>query len=124
MVVLAMISGCASTAVTHLDIRPVEAPEGRVVLDQGVIEFGDSDDVVDLYIDALCPYCKQYESLHADRLFSEASDGKITLRVHPLAILDRLSAETLSTAHDTRGGTPVKWSTSKSSIALLGDDRW
>ncbi len=41
------------------------------------------------YIDWSCPVCKQFEATYASKLQSLAATGKITLEVHPVAILDR-----------------------------------
>ena len=51
------------------------------------------------YIDWSCPVCKQFEATYASKLQSLAATGKITLEIHPVAILDR---NFLSSAYSTR----------------------
>ncbi len=46
---------------------------------------------VDVYEDFLCPVCHEFENRSGGALRQMATDGKITLRYHPIAILDRAS---------------------------------
>ncbi|MBF4632819.1 thioredoxin domain-containing protein [Agreia pratensis] len=67
---------------------------GAAHLDDGFVQIGTGPKVVDLFVDPLCPYCKLFEETSGELLFSEAATGRATLRVHPLAILNRLSQGT------------------------------
>jgi protein-disulfide isomerase len=60
--------------------------------------------VVDIYLDPLCPFCKKFEQLSGPFLVDEASAGNATLRIHPVALLDRLSA---GTAYSTRASAAL-----------------
>ena len=46
---------------------------------------------VDIYEDFLCPNCNRFEQANAAALKQLTDAGKITLRYHPVAILDRAS---------------------------------
>jgi protein-disulfide isomerase len=46
---------------------------------------------VDVYEDFLCPICHEFENESGAALRQMADAGKITLRYHPIAILDRAS---------------------------------
>jgi protein-disulfide isomerase len=52
---------------------------------------------VDLVFDYLCPFCKQLEDTRGAELRQLAEKGDITLVLHPVAILDRLSSTQYST---------------------------
>ncbi|MBB2975452.1 protein-disulfide isomerase [Microbacterium endophyticum] len=71
---------------------PGVAPEAsNVNTDTGAIVFGDGPDVVDTYIDFMCPYCNQFEQSEGETIQGLIESGDITLNVHPVSILDRLS---------------------------------
>lgn len=58
-------------------------------------EAVDPDTVrVDVYVDFLCPYCRQFEEINAADLAELREAGDITVFYHPIAILDRYSAGT------------------------------
>ncbi|MDG4767482.1 thioredoxin domain-containing protein [Solwaraspora sp. WMMD406] len=73
------------------------APPGAVANDSG-IPVGDGPVTVDLYVDFLCPACRQFEQQVGPTLDQLVADGRITVVYHPVAILDRLT----STAYSTR----------------------
>ncbi|UAJ80080.1 thioredoxin domain-containing protein [Leifsonia sp. ZF2019] len=68
--------------------------EGAAHFDDGFLQIGSGVKVVDLYLDPMCPYCKKFEELSGPALLEEANAGKALLRVHPVAILNRLSQGT------------------------------
>jgi protein-disulfide isomerase len=51
---------------------------------------------VDIYLDYLCPACKQFESGTAATQRRYLDDKRITLVMHPVAILDRYSTNEYS----------------------------
>lgn len=67
---------------------------GAAHFDDGYLRIGSGEKVVDLFIDPLCPYCRLFEQGSGQLLFDDAAAGLITLRVHPLALLNRLSQGT------------------------------
>ncbi|MFC4070642.1 DsbA family protein [Actinoplanes subglobosus] len=66
-----------------------------VAVDEGTaFAVGTGPVVVDVYEDFLCPACGNFETTSAPALRQLAEAGKITLRFHPVAILDELSKGT------------------------------
>lgn len=57
----------------------------------GAIVFGDGPDTVSTWVDFMCPYCGQFEQTEGETITQLIDDGSITLELHPVAILDRLS---------------------------------
>lgn len=85
------------TAEPAASAAPVSVPQGTqgaVDYDGGYIAIGSGPKVVDLYVDAMCPYCKMFEQSSGGMLVDEARAGHATVRVHPVAILNRLSRST------------------------------
>lgn len=64
--------------------------------DDGAIVFGNPDAAVtvDVYSDPMCPYCGQFERANGEDLTAAAQAGRIQLKIHPMAFLDRLSRGT------------------------------
>jgi protein-disulfide isomerase len=44
---------------------------------------------IDVYEDFLCPICGRFESNYKDKMSQAIADGKVQVRYHPVAILDR-----------------------------------
>jgi protein-disulfide isomerase len=59
---------------------------------------------VDVYQDYLCPYCKQLHDTAGPTLAALAAQNKITLNIHPIAILDRSSTNQYSTRSAAAAG--------------------
>lgn len=108
----ALVTGCTSTP--DKDGTPTAALEtsaalptgttGAVHFDDGFVQIGDGAKTVDLFVDPMCPFCKLFEETSGTALFADASAGKATLRVHPVAILNRLSQ---GTNYSTRASAVV-----------------
>jgi protein-disulfide isomerase len=75
------------------DVRP---PAGAV--DQGTgLAVGDGPVKVEIYLDFLCPACREYEEQAGPVLQDYVDEGRITVVYHPLNFLDRLSSTDYST---------------------------
>ncbi len=59
---------------------------------------------VDVFVDYLCPVCKQFEDMNVAALDEALEAGTITLVIHPVSILDRFSQ---GTAYPTRAAAAV-----------------
>ncbi len=69
--------------------------------DTHAVQIGDGPVQIDLYIDYMCPACKQFEETYAADLQRWVDEGTVTVNYHPIAILDRLSQ---GTRYSTRAG--------------------
>ena len=75
--------------------QPAVAPAAsNVDTETGAVTFGDGPNTVDTYIDFMCPYCGQFEAAEGAKIQDLVESGDITLNVHPVSILDRLSQGT------------------------------
>lgn len=61
---------------------------------------------LDVYVDYMCPICKQFESLNAASIAEMREAGDLTLVVHPVSILDRASQ---GTEYSTRAASAAAW---------------
>jgi protein-disulfide isomerase len=98
LTVIVLSAGCSADP--RIDSTPAPQPAsltgqtGAARFDQGYLVIGEGPQIVDIYLDPLCPFCKKFEQLSGPFLFDEASAAHATLRIHPVALLDRLSAGT------------------------------
>ncbi|MDJ0336939.1 DUF4190 domain-containing protein [Cryobacterium sp. PH31-O1] len=67
---------------------------GAADFDSGYLEFGTGAVIVDEYVDPMCPFCAQFEEANGELLLAGVESGVITLRVHSLTFLDRMSEGT------------------------------
>jgi protein-disulfide isomerase len=49
---------------------------------------------VDVYLDLLCPICRQFEAINRDTLATMRADGTVAVYYHPVSILNRYSSGT------------------------------
>jgi protein-disulfide isomerase len=74
--------------------------EGELVVPSAAVDDGSAFAVgsgpvtVDVYEDFMCPACGDFEQATGPTLKQLAGEGRITLRFHPVAILDRFSKGT------------------------------
>lgn len=74
---------------------PGVAPEsGGINQETGAISFGDGPDTVTTWVDFMCPACNRFEQLEGETIADLVDEGRITLEVQPVAILDRFSQGT------------------------------
>src|SRR5260370_26863672 len=70
---------------------PQHVPAGSGENGDGVV-IGGGPAAVDIYIDFLCPFCRQFEESSGAALDAIAAAGSSSLVYHPLGFLDRLSS--------------------------------
>ena len=88
-------SSSAPEATAPLPNAPLPTGQlGAANFDDGYLQFGTGAVIVDEYIDPMCPFCAQFEETNGELLVAGVESGVITLRVHSLTFLDRLSQGT------------------------------
>ncbi|SEM99927.1 DUF4190 domain-containing protein [Cryobacterium sp. TMT1-3] len=102
--VVAIDAGTSSGTATSSSAPESSAPEsstplptgqlGAADFDGGYLEFGTGVVIIDEYVDPMCPYCAQFEAANGELLAAGVASGDITLRVHSLTFLDRMSQGT------------------------------
>lgn len=80
--------------------KHVKAPHAATAAQRTGLTVGKGPVTVDLYVDFMCPICRQYEKQAAPVLDRYLEQGRITVVYHPLNILDDYS----STRYSTRAG--------------------
>jgi len=65
----------------------------------GIVAAGDGPDTVEVYLDFLCPACRQFETVATPTLNQLVAQNKIRLVWHPLGFLD---AQTSPAGYSTR----------------------
>lgn len=74
---------------------PGTTPESSAInTETGAIAVGEGEGTLDTYVDFMCPICAQFEEVYGGAIEELVDDGTITLNIHPIAILDRLSQGT------------------------------
>ncbi|WP_433301449.1 DsbA family protein [Actinoplanes sp. CA-030573] len=69
-----------------------KAATPSVAVDDGTaFAVGTGPVTIDLYEDFMCPICHNFETANADTLNTLVSEKKVTVRYHPVAILDPAS---------------------------------
>ncbi|WP_029145880.1 DsbA family protein [Microbacterium luticocti] len=72
---------------------PGADPKGKIIdTDAGAVTFGDGDNVIETYVDFLCPICHEFEKAEGPAIKQLVDGGKATLKVHPVAILDEYTS--------------------------------
>lgn len=69
--------------------QPVAANYSTSVQGSVVVAGKPAPNTVDIYEDFLCPICARFEANFGDQLTQAINDGKIQVRYHPVAILNR-----------------------------------
>jgi len=65
----------------------------------GAFAIGSGPVVIDAWVDFFCPYCRMFEEGNGELIRALVERDAATLRVHPIAILDRAS---MGTKYSTR----------------------
>ncbi|WP_246603971.1 DsbA family protein [Microbacterium marinilacus] len=74
---------------------PAESPASASIDEAtGAISLGEGPDVLETYVDFMCPYCGQFEESWGETIAEQVTEGALTLKVYPVSILDRASQGT------------------------------
>lgn len=85
--------------------RPVDVTVPTTATADGTgLSVGSGPVTVELYLDFLCPVCKQFHDIAKSTLDGYLADGTVTLVYRPIAILDRLSSTKFSTRAASAAG--------------------
>jgi protein-disulfide isomerase len=101
---VAACSVFADTSVPVATATPPTGVDGAVNFDDRYISAGTGQKKVDIWFDAMCPICGGFEKTNGDTLAKAVEDGSITVRLHPLTFLDRLSN---GTGYSTRAAAAL-----------------
>jgi protein-disulfide isomerase len=100
---LSVLSGCAaqpqSAPAASESVVITTGTVGAVDFTNGYITLGTGPTIVDSYFDLMCPYCQEFEAASGSYIADLVSSGAVTLRLHPMVFLDRLS---MGTEYSTR----------------------
>lgn len=117
LVVVAVVAGVLLTSAGPSGPGPknmasdgIQLTQGAIATDTAALKSGQDpvpnkrDEAagtldIQMYVDYLCPICGQFEATNGDYISSLLDNGKTTVEIHPIAILDRLSQ---GTAYSTR----------------------
>jgi protein-disulfide isomerase len=98
LVAIALVAGTAacsliggSSDVPTSTSKPPSGTVGAANFDKGFLQAGSGSKRVDLWFDPMCPACGAFEKANGSTLAKGVSEGTITLNLHPLTFLDRLS---------------------------------
>ncbi|GLJ79535.1 DsbA family protein [Microbacterium imperiale] len=94
VVVVALIIGLV-VWMNNSATDPGTPPTGSgIEQETGAIVVGDGSQTLDTYLDFMCPICGQFETTYGPEILDLVEDGTITLKIHPVSILDRFSQGT------------------------------
>lgn len=86
-----MVLAAAIAATVLLWPRVALPKSDRIDASTGAISIGEGAHAVDVYLDFHCPVCAQFDELYVPVIDDAVTQGVATLRVHPVAVLDRAS---------------------------------
>ncbi len=93
--------------VTSLNNRAVEpqalpaSAQSAIVAGDGGIRLTDGKTRVEVYLDAMCPFCGQFERGYSEQILA---DEELSLTVRPISILDNFSQ---GTQYSTRAASSI-----------------
>ncbi|UQU63762.1 DsbA family protein [Couchioplanes caeruleus] len=97
VLVIAGFIGWAAVASQDKDTSGKLTVPTAAVDDGTAFARGSGPVIIDIYEDFMCPACHQFETGAGPTLTQLVDAGKVTVRYHPIAILDRFSSTEYST---------------------------
>jgi protein-disulfide isomerase len=101
---LLLIAGVAGWYVYESQRPEPSAAPPPASADAGGVKVGTGPVTVDVYLDYMCPHCKDFEESAAATLGTLVSSNAATVVYHPLAFLDRFSTTEYSTRSAAAAG--------------------
>ncbi len=96
-------------------VTPVAATY-QTHVDGTVVVAGNGPTVLDIYEDAQCPACKQFEALDGQKITDALNAGKITARYHMVNLLEQSSNPP---GYSTLGGNAIMCAAQNGAFATL-----
>ncbi|MFL0411237.1 DsbA family protein [Microbacterium paludicola] len=95
VVVLMVAVGAIVVWMNNAATAPAESPASASIDETtGAIRLGEGPDVLETWIDFMCPFCGQLEESWGETISDQVAAGEVTLEVYPVAILDNYSQGT------------------------------
>lgn len=124
LVVLVAVIGTAvySANATRTAAQPANQPITPVNatyqtrVEGGVVVAGNGPTTLDIYEDAQCPACKQFEQLAGQKITDGLNAGKLTVRYHMVNLLDQASNPP---GYSTLGGNAIMCSAQNGGFPTL-----
>jgi protein-disulfide isomerase len=101
---LLLVAGIAGWYVYQSQRPEPSAAPPPAGADAGGVKVGTGPVTVDVYLDFMCPHCKDFEEAAAPALATLVSSNRATVVYHPLAFLDRFSTTGYSTRSAAASG--------------------
>lgn len=103
VVVVVVVVGALVVWMNRQALELAESPASAVVNEEtGAIVLGEGPNVLEEYVDFMCPYCHQYHDTYSEDVAGLVEDGQLTLEVHPISILD---SQSQGTQYSTRAAS-------------------
>lgn len=84
--------------------KPPTGTDGAANFDGRYLSAGTGAKKVDIWFDAMCPYCGEFERTNGATLAKAVKDDSITVRLHPITFLD---ANSNGTGYSTRAAAAL-----------------
>lgn len=95
VVVALVLVGALVVWMNNATAAPGAAPEAsHINAETGAIAVGDGPNELATYVDFMCPICGDFEELYGPTIEGLVDQGRVTLNIHPISILDRASQGT------------------------------
>ncbi|HEY0813012.1 MAG TPA: thioredoxin domain-containing protein [Pseudonocardia sp.] len=92
VVVAAVLAGGVVLYLRNAGTVATVTPAYAATSSGAVVTAGSGKPTIDVYEDFLCPNCEIFEKAYGNEIVSALNDGKLTVRFHSIAILDKRSS--------------------------------
>ncbi|MEK6310898.1 MAG: DsbA family protein [Curtobacterium sp.] len=99
-----VLTGCSVATMAPTTDGSVDTASRGWDAGSGTITLGTGDNVVEVWFDPRCPYCKSFHEAQGDAMRDWATGDDTRLVLHPMTFLDRASA---GTRYSSRAATAL-----------------